>query len=55
MEMRKDGRSRYKAKTNSEPCWVVSIDMPRRFVDEFNSEKVPTYITKSKLIVKKLM
>lgn len=40
MEMRKDGSRRYKAKTNSEPCWVVSIDMPRRFVDEFNSEKV---------------
>lgn len=35
-----DGRSRYKAKTSSEPCWVVSIDMPRRFVDEFSSENI---------------
>ena len=24
-----DGRQSYKAKTNSTPCWVVSIDMPR--------------------------
>lgn len=35
-----DGRSRYKAKTQSEPCWVVSIDMPRKYVDEFSSENV---------------
>jgi len=35
-----DGRSRYKAKTSSEPCWVVSIDMPRKYVDEFSSENV---------------
>ena len=35
-----DGRQRYKAKTNSTPCWVVSIDMPRKYVDEFADENV---------------
>jgi len=37
-EQRPDGSMRYRAKTNSEPVWVVEIRMPRRYVDEFNSE-----------------
>ena len=40
VDIRPDGSQRYKAKTNSEPCWVVSIDMPRRYVDEFSSDVV---------------
>lgn len=39
-EVRPDGSIRYKAKTKSEPIWVVEIKMPRRYVDEFASEVV---------------
>ena len=35
MEMRKDGSRRYKAKTNSEPCWVVEIKMPKELIGNF--------------------
>ena len=27
-------------KTDSEPVWIVSIDMPRRYVDEFSAQHV---------------
>jgi hypothetical protein len=35
-----DGRVRHKAKTKTEPVWVVEIKMPRRYVDEFTTEIV---------------
>ncbi len=40
LEKRNDGSTRYKPKTLSEPIWVVSIDMPRRYVDEFTPDVV---------------
>ncbi|MBM38663.1 MAG: hypothetical protein CMO97_06275 [Woeseia sp.] len=40
VDIRPDGSQRYKAKTTSEPCWVVEIKMPRRYVDEFNADVV---------------
>lgn len=40
IEQRPDGSPRYKAKTDSSPVWVVSIKMPRRYVDEFNMDAV---------------
>lgn len=40
LETRPDGSTRYKAKTKSEPIWVVEVKMPRRYVDEFASEVV---------------
>lgn len=40
IDTRPNGQTRYKAKTKSEPVWVVSIDMPRRYVDEFSKDVV---------------
>lgn len=40
LENRPDGSTRYKAKTKTEPVWVVEVKMPRRYVDEFASEVV---------------
>ena len=40
VDIRPDGSQRYKAKTTSEPCWVVEIKMPRRYVDEFNADVI---------------
>jgi len=40
LETRPDGSTRYKAKTKSEPVWVVEIRMPRRYVDEFANDVV---------------
>ena len=39
-DIRADGSVRHRAKTKSEPVWVVEIKMPRRYVDEFNSDIV---------------
>lgn len=39
-EVRPDGTTRLKAKTKTEPVWVVEIKMPRRFVDDFSTEVV---------------
>jgi len=39
-EAKPDGRTVYKAKTESSPVWVVSIDMPRRYIDEFSKDVV---------------
>lgn len=39
-EIRADGSVRHKAKTKTEPVWVVEIKMPRRFVDEFSMDVV---------------
>lgn len=39
-EIRADGSMRHKAKTKTEPVWVVEIKMPRRFVDEFSMDVV---------------
>lgn len=39
-DIRADGSVRHKAKTKSEPVWVVEVKMPRRYVDEFNSDVV---------------
>jgi len=33
-----DGRTIFKTKTVTEPVWVVEICMPRRYVDEFNTD-----------------
>lgn len=38
--IRPDGSVRHKAKTQSKPVWVVEVKMPRRYVDEFNSDIV---------------
>ena len=35
-----DGQVKHKAKTQTDPVWLVSIKMPRRYVDEFTTEKV---------------
>lgn len=35
-----DGRQIYKAKTVDQPCWVVSIDVPRKFVDALMDENI---------------
>ena len=37
---RPDGSQRFTPKTESEPVWIVSIDMPRRYVDEFSAQHV---------------
>ena len=39
-DIRADGSVRHRAKTKSEPVWVVEVQMPRRYVDEFNSDVV---------------
>ena len=39
-EAKPDGRTVYKPKPESSPVWVVSIDMPRRYVDEFSKDVV---------------
>lgn len=40
VEARPDGTQRYKAKTDSEPVWLVKVKMPRRYVDEFDMNNV---------------
>ncbi|MDA8842097.1 hypothetical protein N9N08_00295 [bacterium] len=40
VDTRPNGQTRYKAKTKSQPVWVVSVDMPRRYVDEFSKDVV---------------
>ena len=42
VDMRADGTVRHKAKTKTEPVWVVEVKMPRRFVDEFEKEVIET-------------
>ena len=37
---RPDGSIRRKAKTKSEPVWVVEIKMPRKYVDEFETDVI---------------
>ena len=37
---RPDGSQRFTPKADSEPVWIVSIDMPRRYVDEFSAQHV---------------
>lgn len=39
-EARPDGSIRRKAKTKRENVWVVEVKMPRRYVDEFDTEVV---------------
>jgi hypothetical protein len=39
-EISPDGITKHKAKTKSEPVWVVEIKMPRRYVDEFSTDVV---------------
>ena len=39
-DIRTDGTVRHKAKTVSKPVWVIEVKMPRRYVDEFNSDIV---------------
>lgn len=40
ISVRPDGGQRFTPKADSNPVWVVSIDMPRRYVDEFNKDVV---------------
>jgi hypothetical protein len=40
VDTRPDGSTRYKAKTDATPVWVVEIKMPRRYVDEFDADRV---------------
>jgi hypothetical protein len=40
VETRPDGSQKYRAKTDSQPVWVVEVRMPRRYVDEFNADIV---------------
>lgn len=40
IETRPDGSIRKKAKTKSEPVWVVEIELPRKYVDEFMTDHV---------------
>lgn len=40
MQARPDGTFRQKAKTQTEPVWVVEIQMPRKYVDEFSTEVI---------------
>lgn len=39
-EIRADGTVKHRAKSITEPVWVVEVKMPRRYVDEFNSDVV---------------
>lgn len=40
IETRPDGNTRYRAKPQKEPVWVVTVEMPRRYVDEFSTDVV---------------
>ena len=40
LQGRPDGTLRRKAKTRRDPVWVVEIQMPRKYVDEFSTEVV---------------
>ena len=40
ISVRPDGGQRFTPKADSNPVWVVSIDMPRRYVDEFSAQHV---------------
>jgi len=40
MQINADGSVKHKAKTRSQPVWVVSVQMPRRYVDEFITDVV---------------
>ena len=40
VDVRPDGGQRFTPKVDSQPVWVVSIDMPRRYVDEFSAQHV---------------
>lgn len=42
VDIRPDGSSVQRAKTKSEPVWVVEISVPRKYVDEFVSDVVET-------------
>lgn len=35
-----DGKIKYKAKKQEEPIWIVTIEMPRRFVDDFKTDVI---------------
>ena len=40
VEVRPDGSTRYKTRTQSEPVWVVELKIPRKYVDEFSTAVV---------------
>jgi hypothetical protein len=37
VEVRPDGSTRYKTRTESQPVWVVELKIPRKYVDEFST------------------
>lgn len=39
-DIRADGSVHHKAKTKSQPVWIVEVKMPRKYVDEFSTEVV---------------
>ncbi len=40
VDIRPDGSTRYKTRTESHPVWVVELKIPRRYVDEFSTAVV---------------
>ena len=40
IETRPDGSVKRRARSVSEPVWVVEIKLPRKYVDEFNTEQL---------------
>lgn len=42
VDIRPDGSSVQRAKTKSEPVWIVEVSIPRKYVDEFVSDVVET-------------
>lgn len=40
VSLRPDGSQKFTPKADSEPVWVISVDMPRRYVDEFSASHI---------------
>ena len=40
VEQRPNGTTKTRARTKSEPVWVVEIKLPRKYVDEFNTDQL---------------
>ena len=40
VSLRPDGSQKFTPKSESSPVWVISVDMPRRYVDEFSAQHV---------------
>ena len=40
VEVRPDGSTRYKTRTESQPVWVVELKIPRKYVDDFSTSVI---------------